>query len=441
MLLEKVTQETHDDETSRKSALDTHLENATRLLNGMMQALHHQTSALKDEEEVTNALTQDHQGLIMKTIANMVQTSVEGEVAQNLFNGIYSMAICQWRIQHEALMTLSPQKGPSSMLYNNNSGDTSPPQGQPPSMISNNDVMRLLAEQQKQSSDMMMRMMSQMTTNNAKQLEIQQADEDRKKEQYDLKTGIANRISLMSKCLQPQNFKDFTKHPIGEVPVTKLMKFMDGVMSFLETVEPQSARVNTYIRKLHGCTFTRGMETEPQSVALSAEENYLNIRACHTKEKDRDPPALENFSQRERKIDVQAYYWFKTLFDSNSPEIKQFESRIKSQPELATYTELALYLFQTRSRSPVVTWGHLAQNLDLVESKLITDYQGQPIAAVKERLQEFIEEYNNVQLLPWQVLVSKIYRYAVKANSKRSVEWIDREVLAFLSHATDGETL
>ena len=90
MLLEKVTQETHDDETSRKSALDTHLENATRLLNGMMQALHHQTSALKDEEEVTNALTQDHQDLIMKTITNMVQTSVGGGRTKSL----------QWNIQH-----------------------------------------------------------------------------------------------------------------------------------------------------------------------------------------------------------------------------------------------------------------------------------------------------------------------------------------------------
>ena len=38
LLLEKVTQETHDDETSRKATLDTHLENATRLLEGMMEA-------------------------------------------------------------------------------------------------------------------------------------------------------------------------------------------------------------------------------------------------------------------------------------------------------------------------------------------------------------------------------------------------------------------
>ena len=245
----------------------------------------------------------------------------------------------------------------------------------------------------------------------------------------------------MSKCLQPQNFKDFTTHKLGDVPINKLMKYMDQVMAFLETVEPQSAHVNAYIRKLHSCTFTRGVEVEHQSVALSAQDNYLNIRACYTRENDMNPPELENFNARQRTIDVQAYYWFKTLFDINAPEIKQFESRIKVQPELATYTELALYLFQTRSRSPVVTWGNVAENLDLVENRLLTDFQNHPIAAVKDRLQEFIEEYNNVQLLPWQVLVSKMYRYAVKANSKRSVEFIDHEVLAFLSHAQNGDTV
>jgi hypothetical protein len=95
-LVEKVTQEHHDDETSRKATLDTYLENATRLLDGMMNALHQQTSALNDEKTVNDALSQEHQGLIMRTITNMVQTSVDGqEDAQNFFIGICSMAVCQ----------------------------------------------------------------------------------------------------------------------------------------------------------------------------------------------------------------------------------------------------------------------------------------------------------------------------------------------------------
>jgi hypothetical protein len=40
-LVEKVTQE-HDDETSRKTNLDTNLENATRLLDGIMNSLNPQ---------------------------------------------------------------------------------------------------------------------------------------------------------------------------------------------------------------------------------------------------------------------------------------------------------------------------------------------------------------------------------------------------------------
>ena len=55
-LIEKVTQE-HGDETSRKTNLDTYLEDATRLLDGLMNTLHQHTSALIDEAEVNDALS------------------------------------------------------------------------------------------------------------------------------------------------------------------------------------------------------------------------------------------------------------------------------------------------------------------------------------------------------------------------------------------------
>jgi hypothetical protein len=54
---------------------------------------------------------------------------------------------------------------------------------------------------------------------------------------------------------------------------------------------------------------------------------------------------------------------------------------------------------------------------------------------VQERLKAFIAEHKNFQLLPWQVLVSKMYRYVVKASSKRGVEWLDSQVL------TDRDTV
>ena len=127
-LIEKVTRE-YGDETSRKTNLDTYLEDSASLLDGLMNTLHQHTSALIDEAEVNDALSRKHQDFIIQNIANMVKDTVEGRDAEMFFIGICSMAVCQWKIQREALMSLSPQRGSSSMYYNN-SGDDLPHQGQ-----------------------------------------------------------------------------------------------------------------------------------------------------------------------------------------------------------------------------------------------------------------------------------------------------------------------
>ena len=119
----------HGDETSRKTNLDTYLEDATRLLDGLMNTLHQHTSALIDEAAVNDALSRKHQDFIIQNIANMVKDTVDGRDAEMFFIGICNMAVCQWKIQREALMSLSPQRGSSSMYYNN-SGDDLPHQGQ-----------------------------------------------------------------------------------------------------------------------------------------------------------------------------------------------------------------------------------------------------------------------------------------------------------------------
>ena len=106
-LIEKVTQE-HGDETSRKTNLDTYLEDSTSLLDGLMNTLHQHTSALIDEAEVNDALSRKHQDFIIQNIANMVKDTVDGRDAEMFFIGICNMAVCQWKIQREALMSLSP---------------------------------------------------------------------------------------------------------------------------------------------------------------------------------------------------------------------------------------------------------------------------------------------------------------------------------------------
>jgi hypothetical protein len=160
----------------------------------------------------------------------------------------------------------------------------------------------MMAEQQTRSAEMMMAMLKQMTVNNSQQLAIQQSNENRKREVHDQKSVIANRISSMAKCLQPQSFKTFTDVKLSDVSISMLSEYFDQVMVFLETVEPQSAGINEYIRKLHMVTFTRGVAMDEQSVALTAQENYLNIRACHTKTEDENPPELSRFNERQRTI-------------------------------------------------------------------------------------------------------------------------------------------
>ena len=63
-LIEKVTRE-YGDETSRKTNLDTYLEDAARFLDGLMNTLHQHTSALIDDEAVNDALSRKHQDFII----------------------------------------------------------------------------------------------------------------------------------------------------------------------------------------------------------------------------------------------------------------------------------------------------------------------------------------------------------------------------------------
>jgi hypothetical protein len=136
---------------------------------------------------------------------------------------------------------------------------------------------------------------------------------------------------------------------------------------------------------------------DEQSVALTAQENYLNIRACNTRTTDENPPELGRFNERQRTIDMQSFYWVRTLFEPTSFEIKQFENRIKIHPELGTYSEFVLHLFQTRSRSPVVTWSKVEENLTYHENRLIHNFHDHSMASVQERLKAFLDQHKNFQ--------------------------------------------
>ena len=115
-LIEKVTQE-HGDETSRKTNLDTYLEDAARLLDGLMNTLRQHTSALIDEAEVNDALSRKHQDFIIQNIANTWSRTLWMDAMPKCSSLEYAtlLVVCQWKIQRVALMSLSPQRGSSSM--------------------------------------------------------------------------------------------------------------------------------------------------------------------------------------------------------------------------------------------------------------------------------------------------------------------------------------
>jgi hypothetical protein len=79
----------------------------------MMNTLHHHTSCLLNEEAV-NAVLQEQKDFIIQNITNMVKDTVDGQQTEKRFIGICNMAVCQWKIQREALMSLSPKRGPGA---------------------------------------------------------------------------------------------------------------------------------------------------------------------------------------------------------------------------------------------------------------------------------------------------------------------------------------
>ena len=98
LLIEKVAKD-HADEVSRKATLTTSFEDSARFLQRTMVALNRLTSVLIKEEAV-NITLQGQKNYIDQNIAKMVNsTPLTGQQAENLFNGICNMAVCQWKIQ------------------------------------------------------------------------------------------------------------------------------------------------------------------------------------------------------------------------------------------------------------------------------------------------------------------------------------------------------
>ena len=105
LLIEKVAQD-HTDEMSRKAMLNTYFEDLYRFLQRTMVKLNRLTSVLTKEETV-KATLQEQKDYIDENIVKMVDgISITETQAKHLFNEICNMAVCQWKIQGEALRSM-----------------------------------------------------------------------------------------------------------------------------------------------------------------------------------------------------------------------------------------------------------------------------------------------------------------------------------------------
>jgi hypothetical protein len=113
LLIEKVAKD-HADEISRKATLNTSLEDSARFLQRTMVALNRLTSVLVKEEAV-NITVQEQKSYIDGNIVKMVDgISMTETQAEHLFNEICNMAVCQWKIQGEALRSMPPNREQST---------------------------------------------------------------------------------------------------------------------------------------------------------------------------------------------------------------------------------------------------------------------------------------------------------------------------------------
>ena len=105
LLIEKVAVN-HTDEMSRKAMLNTYFEDLYRFLQRTMVKLNRLTSVLTKEETV-KATLQEQKDYIDENIVKMVDgISITETQAEHLFNEICNMAVCQWKIQGEALRSM-----------------------------------------------------------------------------------------------------------------------------------------------------------------------------------------------------------------------------------------------------------------------------------------------------------------------------------------------
>jgi hypothetical protein len=301
---------------------------------------------------------------------------------------------------------------------------------------------------QGQTTEMMTMMnmrIQNLTQESKRKADIDEARFGLDKEERDKKSMFTIKAAQVPAGMKPQNFKaTFPGKNIGSITTQDLTRFVETIFVFTETISENARDINEFIFKLIKHCYSRGSESwsakgsNVESIVNIATENYKNNRSCHTKERESPETDYSTLSTTQRRLGEQMCMYCLSLFDPSDPEIQQFKARVRQHQELMTYTEFILFLFYTKSGSPIMMWSRQSDTLKGLEAKLITDYRSNSMSAIREQVGVLLDELETSVLQPWQVAVTKIHSFAVQTGSKKAVEHLDNVVMNFLSEASHG---
>jgi hypothetical protein len=363
------------------SAKNTWFYNAAKQVE---QSIHEffKTVADKDHaEHVLSALQHETTTDYLRgTLTALTEEDIH--VVYQILTFIKSMIMETWKTQQE-LKQLLLANSKVRVSWDNANATPASTSGLASSEMSN----------QGQTTEMMtmMNMLIQNLTQESKRkADIDEARFGLDKEERDKKSMFTIKAAQVPAGMKPQNFKaTFPGKNIGSITTQDLTRFVETIFVFTETISENAREINEFVLKLTKHCYSRGSEcwsasgSNIESIVNVATENYKNNRSCHTKERESPETDYSTLSTTQRRLGEQMCMYCLSLFDPSDPEIQQFKARVRQHQELMTYTEFILFLFYTKSGSPIMMWSRQSNTLKGLEAQLITDYRSNSMSAIK----------------------------------------------------------
>ena len=240
------------------------------------------------------------------------------------------------------------------------------------------------------------------------------------------------------------------KHDLSTMTIKQLDEFVDSLNGFFRHVDPASDELQRIIQQLRHCTY-RVHNAAPEEERVEyrvvdlAEDNFKNLQA-HSPVKTK-PITYEDISPQAKRLDRDIYMYAIGLFENGvntSAEIRQFKKRALEHPELETYVELVLYLYHTKSNSPLVMWMDRSKKTDPLAIGDLPPVRNKSdgtkaatVSSIESALMQRLDDIDEAVLQPWQVKATMLFRYCVVNGQKKAAEYVEHQV----SEALDSRSV